>query len=108
MNTYLHPHVCFDCRKSFRREACEEPRPCPDCGGPAVALNRKFKTPPKKDRAQWEKVRYLVEQGCRFGKVLDESGERVPYPRTLEEAKAFVERHRGRLSGMNWDKLSED
>lgn len=93
--TYLFPYACFACRRSFRR--AYEPglpnRKCPNCGGESIALNRKFKAPASDDVEQWKKVRFLVEHGFRFQSVY-ENKETVPYPASLREAKAFVERYR--------------
>src|SRR5262249_22203450 len=83
---YYIPHVCFRCRKSFKRAdrpipyiprrhrkggkpAADQRLPakkCPDCGGNAVALSRKFKPPSRSDVTQWKKVEYLVAHGFRF------------------------------------------
>ena len=69
------------------------PRRCPQCGEELIQLSRKFKAPRTRDLGQWEKVRFLVEQGFRFYSVYErtEIGEiRVNYPASLAEAKVFV------------------
>jgi hypothetical protein len=56
-------------------------------------LSRKFKPPKARDAQQWAKVRFLVEHGFSFYSVYErtEFGEiKVPYPKTLEEAREFV------------------
>lgn len=60
-----------------------------------VMLSRKFAAPKSKDIAQWEKVKFLVDHGFRFYSLFDPSagGERVPYPKTLSEARDFVARY---------------
>lgn len=88
--SYLHPHACFHCRKSFKRSIAPAPSPapkCPDCGGVVVALDRKFKPPKTDDLEQWAKVRYLVEHGYRFRSIQSERGGREAYPATLKEAR---------------------
>ena len=93
----LFPYVCFTCRKSFKRMV--EPdvaglpdKVCPQCGGTAVGLSRKFKAPARTDIAQWKKVEYLVRHGfCFFSQ--HEPGGTAPYPSTLAEARAFVRRY---------------
>jgi predicted nucleic acid-binding Zn-ribbon protein len=90
---YLFPHVCFHCRKSFKKPAQQELRKCPECAGPLTRLSRKFKAPKTSDKSQWEKVKFLVEHGFLFYSVYErtEIGEvRVPYPKTLAEAHTFV------------------
>jgi hypothetical protein len=92
--------ACLDCRKSFKRpvnpsEGIPTELPCPDCGEAAVNLGRHFKPPKRRDGRQWEKVRFLVEHGFRFQKIrTGSSGQSVPYPETLEEAKSFVVRYK--------------
>jgi hypothetical protein len=91
---YLFPFVCLDCRKVFKRpfERKHATRPCPVCGKPATQLSRKFKPPKADDKAQWRKVRYLVEHGFLFQSIYDEyhDGRVVPYPESLREARDWV------------------
>jgi predicted nucleic acid-binding Zn-ribbon protein len=91
---YLFPHVCFGCRKSFKKPVSLSIRHCPQCGGALVQLSRKFKVPKTRDLAQWTKVKFLVDHGFRFYSVYQRvesgGGIRVDYPRTLAEARAFV------------------
>lgn len=97
--TTLYPFACFGCRKAFKRvfdETEPDTKPCPECGGAAIRLSRKFKPPAMKDAAQWKKVQYLVENGYRFETVYDETGAAVRYPKTLQEAHEFVARHKAR------------
>lgn len=93
----LHPYACLTCRKSFKRKWSEEyqqagmpDKTCPHCGGVAIGLSRLFKAPPMSDLQQWKKVAYLIQQGFRFYHQHDESGQAVPYPATLADAKKFV------------------
>jgi hypothetical protein len=90
---FLFPHVCFGCRKSFRRPPADVPRKCPDCGGPTVQLSRKFKAPRKDDLAAWRVVEYLVRCGFTYRPIYLESGELVAFPGTLREAESFVRLH---------------
>ena len=93
----LFPFACFECRRAFKRgyEPGVEARPCPACGGTAYRLNRKFKTPIRNNIKQWQKVRFLYEQGFRFQSVPNVvPGQAVPYPKTLAEARLFVQRFR--------------
>jgi len=101
----LLPFACFDCRRSFRRAFRREVAKCPACGANAVRLDHKFKAPPHGEVDQWEKVRLLYAHGFRFARQYDDDGRRVPYPRTLEEARTFVAIYnpgRGRKPQMPW------
>ena len=97
---YLFPYVCFACRKSFKRRIKPgvpglPDKVCPECGGVAIGLARKFKAPARTDIAQWKKVEYLVRHGFRFFSLQGPEGV-VAYPETLAEARAFVLRYRKR------------
>jgi hypothetical protein len=95
---HLFPHVCFSCRKSFKKPTREIARLCPQCHGPMVMLSRKFSAPRMIDVEQWRKVEFLVSHGFRFQSIREQpSGSLVDYPATLAEAKLFVERHAGRV-----------
>jgi DNA-directed RNA polymerase subunit RPC12/RpoP len=98
---YLMHFACFRCRRSFKRRvelgSKDFVRRCPRCGGRALDLGRHFKPPKADDLAQWEKVRFLVAAGFFFQHVYDEGKGQVGYPDTLEEARAFVIRHRSRV-----------
>ena len=92
---YRFPFVCFACRKSFKYPAQPEQRTCPQCRGPMEQLSRKFSAPKSTDLMQWRKVQYLVEHGFRFHtayvQVAPGVSQSIDYPRTLQEAKAFVQ-----------------
>ena len=95
---HLFPHVCFSCRKSFKKPTREIARLCPQCHGPMVMLSRKFSAPRMTDVEQWRKVEFLVSHGFRFQSIHEQpSGSLVDYPATMAEAKLFVERHAGRV-----------
>jgi DNA-directed RNA polymerase subunit RPC12/RpoP len=91
---HLFPHVCFDCKKSFKKPISEAPRLCPQCGGEMVRLSRKFSASTATDTVQWKKVQFLVEHGFFFQSIYEptESGgqQRTSYPTTYEQAKEFV------------------
>jgi len=92
-NTYLFPNACFSCRKSFRRPVSEEPRKCPECGGPTVRLSRKFKAPKKEDLIGWHVVEYVVKAGFVYQSIHLENGGLASYPRTMKEAEEFVRQY---------------
>lgn len=89
-SSYLFPHACFSCRKSFRRPVSEEPRKCPDCGGQAVRLSRKFKAPKKDDVNAWLVVKFVVDSGLVYQSIHLEGGYLAEYPKTMKEAEVFV------------------
>jgi len=98
---YSAAFACTACRKSFKRAfnlAKEFPLvlPCPECGGNAFNLGRHFKAPKKSDESQWSKVAFLIRNGFWFQKIrpIPNSTESVPYPETLEQAKAFVVKYK--------------
>ena len=93
--------ACLNCRKSFKREfvltdGIPKELKCPECGGKSYNLGRHFKAPKKTDKKQWEKVAFLLQHGFHFQKIYDQDkgGEHIPYPRTLQEAKEFVEKYK--------------
>lgn len=93
---YLISYACLTCRKAFKRHNDPDAltMACPECGGSAHRTSRKFKPPRRTDVRQWEKVRFLLEHGFRFFSVRDSDGKYVQYPKTLEEARTFVELYR--------------
>jgi predicted RNA-binding Zn-ribbon protein involved in translation (DUF1610 family) len=95
---YLFPNVCFDCRKSFKKPRKDVNHKCPQCEKGMIVLSRKFHAPKMTDIEQWEKVKYLVDNGFYFETVF-ENVERgvyrsVPYPETKKEAFEFVKKYR--------------
>jgi len=98
---YNMAFACLNCCKSFKREYSAardgfDELPCPECGGPSYNFGRHFKAPKKGDKRQWEKIRYLYENGFRFQKIRVGNGEHdtVAYPETLEDAKEFVVKYK--------------
>ena len=99
---YNMAFACLECCKSFKREYEPKPNeypselPCPNCGGVAYNLGRHFKAPKKTDKKQWEKIRFLIENGFRFQKIRNGTRhhDTVSYPETLEEAKEFVVKYK--------------
>ena len=103
---YHMAFACLECRKSFKRHVelqnIPQELPCTDCGAPAYNLGRHFKAPRKADLRQWEKIRFLIAHGFRFQKIRtgNKGQDSVPYPETLEEAKAFVVKYRTHAWGV--------
>jgi uncharacterized protein with PIN domain len=69
----LVQNACLDCRKVFKKpdipyvhEAELEKRkfyPCPDCGKMMQYMGVKFRAPPKRDLAAWDKIRDSIQAG---------------------------------------------
>jgi len=91
---YLTSYACLNCRKAFKRREGGLTLVCPNCGGAAHRTSRNFKAPKQSDLEQWSKVSFLLHRGFRFTSIRDAAGIRIPYPKTLEEAKEFVEKYR--------------
>ena len=95
---YSMSFCCVTCKTSNMRQfdlaPCDYPKTivCAVCKNLAVNLGRHFKPPKKSDKAQWEKVKFLVENGFVFQKIRIDSSDSdsVPYSDTLAEAKEFV------------------
>lgn len=95
---YLMPYVCLDCQKAFKYQQSDQQKVCPQCKIALVMLSRKFKTPKQTDRKEWQKVRYLIEQGFRFQSIHEEFyNQKVLYPKTLEEAYEFVKKYKSSI-----------
>lgn len=102
VRSFLFPHVCLSCRKSFKKPASSSSRICPECGLPLVQLSRKFKAPKAKDIDQWKKVALLIQNGFLFYSHYERSGpvaHRVAYPKTLADTHEFLRRHTVQKSG---------
>jgi predicted nucleic acid-binding Zn-ribbon protein len=102
LREHLFPHVCFVCRKSFKRPASKIPRLCPECGGKTVKLSHKFFAPRTSDIKQWKKVEFLVAHGFTFDSVLELSEDggysATKFPKTLAEARKWVIERRRKSS----------
>lgn len=93
--------ACFDCFKSFKREfvltnGIPKKLKCPNCGGVSYNFGRHFKAPKKTDKKQWQKVKFLFDNGFRFQKIPLASGDKgiVSYPQTLAQAQEFVVKYK--------------
>lgn len=97
VQSYLLPHVCFACRKSFKKPASDKLQKCSDCGNNLIPLNRKFKAPKKTAIEEWEVVKYLVNAGFFYQSIYLENGKTTNYPKTIKEAKEFVVAYKNML-----------
>ncbi|MBA2621930.1 MAG: hypothetical protein H0U87_12080 [Acidobacteria bacterium] len=58
--------ACFDCRKSFAKDASNEPRKCPECARPMIDMGAFFEPPRKLNVKRWNVMKVLAENGYRF------------------------------------------
>jgi len=94
--------ACLDCCKSFKREYKLHPSEypnrleCPNCHSTAYNFGRHFKAPKKSNLKQWEKIRFLFQNGFHFQKIYinGDLNNSVSYPETLQEAKEFVNKYK--------------
>jgi DNA-directed RNA polymerase subunit RPC12/RpoP len=90
IHSYLFPHVCFECRNSFKKAPSEAGVQCPSCEGLMIQLSRKFRPPKKTDLQSWAVVEYVVQAGFRYQSLQTEDGRFAKYPSSFKEAEAFV------------------
>ena len=114
---YNLQHACFACCKVFKLPSTEKeqarsvwlsrrylagrdpaqplpeatPHHCPECGGTLEMLGRAFRAPRRQDRDAWERVRLLVQGGCRF---FSYSSGGYPAESTREVREFLAERRR--------------
>ncbi len=65
MSLYTH-WACFDCRKSFAKDASDVPRKCPECAKPMIDMGAYFEPPRKLNKKRWEVMRVLADYGYKF------------------------------------------
>ena len=63
----MHTHwACFDCRKSFSKEASETRRKCPDYANPMTDMGPYFEPPRKAAVKRWQVMKVLADNDLRF------------------------------------------
>ncbi len=69
-NNFAFTHwACFDCRKSFAKEAVaegENSRKCPECAKPMIDMGAYFEPPRKLSVKRWKVMKVLAENNFRF------------------------------------------
>lgn len=58
--------ACFDCRKSFAKDAQDAPRKCPECAKPMIDMGAYFKPPRKLNKKRLEVMKVLADYGFKF------------------------------------------
>jgi transposase-like protein len=62
---YTH-WACFDCRKSFAKDASAAPRKCPECARAMIDMGAYFEPPRRLNRKRWEVMKVLADYGYKF------------------------------------------
>lgn len=62
---YTH-WACFDCRKSFSKDASETARKCPECARAMTDMGAFFEPPRKLSVKRWEIMKILADAGYKF------------------------------------------
>ena len=94
---YLAPHVCFNCRKTFKKPPSVTAVKCPDCGTDLTELNRKFSAPKRTALQEWQVVEYVVRAGFRYQSINLENGRTARYPKRMKDAVEFVSEFKDRV-----------
>jgi hypothetical protein len=58
--------ACFDCRKSFAKDASETPRKCPECAKAMIDMGAYFEPPPRLNVKRWAVMKVLADYGYKF------------------------------------------
>lgn len=83
---------------------------CPLCSNKMIFVNHNFKPPKKTEKKKWEVVKFLISNGFPFHHIYQEgksdyyktsTNNYIKYPKTMEEAKAFVIKYKDKRSKQN-------
>jgi len=58
--------ACFDCRKSFAKDASDEPRKCPECVNLMIDMGAYFEPPRRLNKKRWAVMKVLADYDYRF------------------------------------------
>ncbi len=58
--------ACFDCRKSFAKDASDAARKCPECAKPMIDMGAYFEPPRRLNVKRWAVMKVLADYGYRF------------------------------------------
>jgi uncharacterized Zn finger protein (UPF0148 family) len=91
-SNYLVAFACFKCRRAFKHPLIqgEWERICPVCKGTEYAMGRKFRSPAKDKILEWKIIELITIRGY-WGDFQSATGRRIPFPKTMEKAKEFLE-----------------
>lgn len=62
---YTH-WACFDCRKSFAKDASASGRKCPECARAMIDMGAYFEPPRRLNKKRWEVMKILADYGYKF------------------------------------------
>ncbi len=66
-NNFAFTHwACFDCRKSYAKDASETPRKCPECAKPMADMGAYFEPPRKLNAKRWAVMKVLADYDYKF------------------------------------------
>lgn len=90
---YLVSFACFQCRKTFKHTILkdEELRICTICKKPEFNMGRKFRSPAKNKKVEWDIIEFITRQGY-WGKFQSATGKKIAFPKTLDQAQEFIEK----------------
>jgi hypothetical protein len=87
-------HVCFHCRKTFKKPAStksgfvvlsEQTYPCPSCQKPMIPIGKNFRAPKQSNIRAWHLAERLYQNGFRFNSSLEGN-----VPTHLCDLKSFL------------------
>jgi transposase-like protein len=62
---YTH-WACFDCRKSFAKDASADARKCPECARAMIDMGAYFEPSRRLNKKRWEVMKVLADYGYKF------------------------------------------
>lgn len=80
-------HVCWTCRLSFKGSY-----KCPECSSQLTEVGSAFRAPKRHKIDQWNKVKYLYDNGIRFAK--DRNTQLGPMHTSWQAKEAIKLRHK--------------
>ena len=92
-----YKNVCLKCKRveSLGTDYTQfRTGPCPECSADMFFVSHKFRPPKKTDKNGWELACFLITRGFIFQTIYADDFTAVSYPRTLRDAKEFVEKYR--------------
>lgn len=90
---YNMAYACFTCCKAFKHPYVEGKWNgiCAECKSETFNMGRKFRSPAKDEKGKWKVIEYIRRLG-KWGNFSSADGKTLPFPKTLRDAKDFVEK----------------
>ncbi|GJM63894.1 hypothetical protein [Persicobacter diffluens] len=95
-----YKNVCLNCKRvenlgtDFNKF---KTRKCPISETDMIFVNQKFRPPKKTDKKGWQLAAFLIHHGFVFQRITDENQAYLSYPKSMEEAKLFVEKYKHKV-----------